>query len=339
MMSMETTGTIPGNLLTDQGEKPTALQVTRAATLTDKAVCVQIELHGIGCRRTVSTSQIEVTGDADKATDKTLLAASKKLFVSPEYDRLKKLDGRIRQYVYAQAIQSGLSSGFYWLPIPAVQRVHEKLKEFRAERQKIIDEWTTPLEGETQSPYEKEIDAIQPKLGPLFNRGDYLSVDRVRKMHWFEWSYVSFGAPEKLKSISIEMYQAAQDQAARKVEQAAELAQQVLRANMLKLVEHLTDKLSGRTEDGKRKAFRTESVDKVKTFLTEFRERNITDDAELGALVEDAKLLIAGVDPETLRKDDRTRDLVAEGFSQIQARLDTMVVDRPRRAISFKDEE
>lgn len=302
------------------------------ARMLDKSVCVTVELHGIGNSKQVSSQAVEVNADKD------MLRVSKTLLDSEELKAIRKKDGSIRQFLYNQCVQSGIKWGFYLVPIASVERVEEKLKQLQREREALIDAWLCPDVLTGKSPYEVQVEAQALTLRDLYNPGDYPPAERVRQAFSFEWQYVSFGTPGKLKSISKTMFEEEQKKAARKWEEATNAVQQVLRANLLDMIEHATDKLTGKRGDGKPKIFRDSMVVNLKEFMATFQDRNITDDAELGALVSQANALIEGVDPKTLRTDDSVRDTVRAGFEAIKTQLDAMVTDRPKRAISFEDE-
>ena len=74
------------------------------------------------------------------------------------------------------------------------------------------------------------------------------------------------------------------------------------------------------------------------SFLNTFALQNVTDDAELAGLVSKARQLVDGVDATTLRSDDLVRKSVAEGFAELRAQLDKLIVERGTREITFDEE-
>lgn len=56
---------------------------------------------------------------------------------------------------------------------------------------------------------------------------------------------------------------------------------------------------------------------------------------ELQKLVEKARNVLRGIDPEILRNEDDTRKIVADGFQEINKQLDLMIVDKPARRFDF----
>jgi hypothetical protein len=80
----------------------------------------------------------------------------------------------------------------------------------------------------------------------------------------------------------------------------------------------------------KKKVFKDSFVPNIQEFIDTFGVRNLTNDAELGVLVEQARNIIAGVDNQALRDDEGLREKVNRQFEQVRAQLDTMICRAPR---------
>ena len=115
-------------------------------------------------------------------------------------------------------------------------------------------------------------------------------------------------------------------------EEAARLAEQAFIGELAKLVQHLTERLTG-TEDGQRKTFRDTAVTNLVEFFQRFRALNVHSSPELDELVETAQRAVQGVGPQQIRDSDALRQHVASQFAGVQASLDEMLVDQPRRRI------
>ena len=87
------------------------------------------------------------------------------------------------------------------------------------------------------------------------------------------------------------------------------------------------------TEDGKPKTFRDTTVDNLNEFFARFRQLNIGGNADLEELVERAESIVSGVQPQQLRDNASLRQHIATQMSTVQANLDGLLVDRPRRNI------
>ena len=65
---------------------------------------------------------------------------------------------------------------------------------------------------------------------------------------------------------------------------------------------------------------------------------SIGSNVELDALVEQTKAVMAGVNATSLRKDATVVKAVTNGLSNVSAKLDVLIVEKPKRAFSFGDE-
>jgi hypothetical protein len=105
----------------------------------------------------------------------------------------------------------------------------------------------------------------------------------------------------------------------------------LLRETCLNLVSHLRSSLECDAY-GAPKRLATSTVRNLQEFFENFNLRNVTNDAELGSLVEQGRGLISGIDAESLRTMDGLRLRVRSELNNIeQAVTDTMMVAPTRR--------
>ena len=104
---------------------------------------------------------------------------------------------------------------------------------------------------------------------------------------------------------------------------------------LAELVEHLVERLSS-DESGKHKTFRDSTIENLNSFFARFNQLNIGSDEGLRDLIGQAQSVIQGVQPQQLRDNDSLRQRIATQMSAVQASLDGMMVDRPRRNILRK---
>jgi hypothetical protein len=118
-------------------------------------------------------------------------------------------------------------------------------------------------------------------------------------------------------------------------DEAIRLAEQAFTEEFARLVEHLSERLTGQHED-KPKVFRDSAVENFREFFERFRRLNIGSNEQLDELVEEAQQVIRGVRPRQLREDTDIRQRVSAQLGAVQGALDDLLVDRPRRAIIRK---
>jgi hypothetical protein len=83
---------------------------------------------------------------------------------------------------------------------------------------------------------------------------------------------------------------------------------------------------------GSRK-FRDSVVENLTEFFDRFRKLNVRSNAQLDDLVSQTQRIVQGVEPQQLRDSDPLRQRVSRQMATVQATLDGMLVDRPRRSI------
>ena len=74
-------------------------------------------------------------------------------------------------------------------------------------------------------------------------------------------------------------------------------------------------------------------MENLTEFFQRFRSLNVRSSEQLDRLVADAQGIMRGIEPQALRDDKDLRQQVATEMSRVQATLDGLLVDRPRRAI------
>lgn len=288
--------------------------------LVQKTVCIKVHQGLLGNTRRVGTSNVEV--DADKE----LIRVTKVLIDSEELRAIRQLDGEVRRYLYDTCLP--FEAGIHLLPLPLLETVDEKLRQFERRRSDLVEHFLSVYPALCQQAVER--------LRTLYDPRDYPPVDVVRSRFAFAWQYVSFGVPGQLREISAKVFANEREKAARLMSEASQQIQQVLRTALAEMVEHLRERL---TDDagGKPKQLRESAVQKLRAFLDNFDFRNVTDDRELKEQVEKARALLDGVDTRAIRDDSALRAQMRDGMAAIASSLDTMIVNRPTRKFRLEE--
>jgi len=74
-------------------------------------------------------------------------------------------------------------------------------------------------------------------------------------------------------------------------------------------------------------------VTNLTEFFRRFRALNVRSSADLDRLVETAQQLLQGADPHIVRNSESLRTHLTTQLATVQAHLDQMLVDGPRRRI------
>ena len=115
-------------------------------------------------------------------------------------------------------------------------------------------------------------------------------------------------------------------------EEAVQLAEQAFAAEFDKLVSHLIERISG-ADDGRKKIFRDSAVTNLHGFFERFRSLNVSSNEQLDDLVDTAQRALRGIEPQQLRNNAALSRGIATRLTGVQAQLEGLLVDRPRRRI------
>jgi hypothetical protein len=293
-----------------------------AQRLRRLAAAVRVHFTWWGVHRTLTAQQKEEVGDAYGA-DARLLSAGKKI-LDVRHDAYRKLTSvRTRVVNYWRGLT---------LPYvePGVRLIRQSDVEAFAHALAGFRDELTRAEADLNLVYDAVKADARRRLGRLYDPADYPS--EVRGLFRVEWDFPAVEPPSYLLQISPELYRQEQERIAGRFEEAVRLAEQAFVAEFAGLVGHLTERLAA-GPDGERRIFRDSAVTNLTEFFERFRRLNVGSSQELDQLVAQAQRLVQGVTPQGLRDDAGLRQQVATRFSQVQAALDGLVVDQPRRRI------
>ena len=220
----------------------------------------------------------------------------------------------------------------YQLPYPenAVRLIRQdRVSDFNLRMEQLRDELAEAA-VHLNDRYDELIRVARDRLGTLFNPTDYPS--SLLGEFQMGWDYPSVEVPDYLRRLNPELYREQSERVRNRFDEAVQLAEEAFISELSKLVTRLADRLGG-TEDGRPKVFRDTAVTNLTQFFHQFRELNIHSSEELDRLVDQASDLIQGVRPQQLRDNEFLREHVNSELSTVQASLDRMMLDRPRRSI------
>jgi hypothetical protein len=328
MSTTTTTSIDTGQLVSPSGrqheqQQPATQQERSAANrLRTTMAAVKLAFTWLGVRRTLAPEQRSTAARAFQA-DREFLSASKLI-----------LDTRNPTYRNVARVRTEASS--YWrsvtlpFPEPGVRLLNQNSLGLFASTMQTYRERLQEAARDLAGEYDQIKSEAQRRLGALYNASDYpSSLDGLFDM---EWSVVPIEPPQYLVALNPEVFQQEQARVRERFESAVELAEQAFATELQRLTAHLAERLTG-MHDGQPKIFRDSAVENLREFFERFRRLNIRSSPELDALVEQAQQTINGIEPQTLRDSNRLRQMVANDFSQIEAAVGELLIDRPRRNI------
>ena len=209
-------------------------------------------------------------------------------------------------------------TGLILVPKECIAAIEEILGRHRRDFQHEVARF---VEG-----YEQARKLARQGLGEFFSDLDYPI--NIQRKFGFEWSYLTLETPGKYRILSPEIYEREKQKFRAMMEETRELAMSALRQEFAECVNHMVERLSSDPE-GKTKVFKNCMVEKVQAFLDSFQGRNLFQDDELAGLVQKARSVLHGVDPDNIREDSWLKQRIAEQMSKVKATLDEAITDLP----------
>ena len=289
---------------------------------TTMAAC-RVQFTWWGVQRALTAEQKAQAAQAFDAEGE-FLSAGKKL-----------LDTKHTAFRAVTAIRTKISD--YWkglsLPFPepgirlikldAVEDFDRQMADYKAE----LDDAVANLDRH----FDELKRAAARRLGSLFNPSDY--PETLIGLFGVSFDFPSIEPPDYLVQLAPELYQREQERVRARFEEAVRLAEQAFLEDFARLVGHLTERITGTNDDGSPKVFRDSAVQNLDEFFERFRSLNVRSNQQLDDLVAQAQRAVRNVGAQDLRDSESLRGQVATQLSRVQASLDAMLVDRPRRRI------
>ncbi len=307
---------------TTSSESVSGTHSDSAEVLRSRFTALRLSFTWFGVRRSLSPEQCEQAASQFGA-ERAYVSASKKL-IDAAHPAMRAVN-QVRREV-----------GEYWrdvsLPYPEagirlirqvdLAELDDRLGNYRRRLTEAVD-LLESCHGEIKH-------MASERLGRLYCDADYPAT--FIGLFQFCWDFPNVEPPNYLASLKPELYQQEWNRMRSRFEEAVQLAEQAFVEELSGLVSHLSERLSG-ADDGKPKIFRDSAIENLHDFFERFQRLNIHSSNELETLVGRAQSLLSGVQPQQLRDSNGLRQQLATQLSSVQATLDGLMVDRPRRRI------
>jgi hypothetical protein len=283
---------------------------------------IRLAFTWLGVRKTLSNEQKSQAAETFGA-EREFLSAGKKLLdtAHPAFKAVTAVRSRIIQYWKGISLPYP-EAGIRLIRQDDIESLTVQLTSLKLDLSEAVEDLETHYSDLKRS--------ARVRLGSLFNSADYPVT--LSGLFDVAWDFPSVEPPDYLRQLSPQLYEQEAQRVAARFDEAVQLAEQAFTEELSKLVGHLTERLSG-NDDGKPKVFRDSAIENLQEFFTRFRHLNIRSNVELDQLVERTQRLIRGVAPQALRDDTTLRQQVTGQLAGVQATLDGLLVDRPRRNI------
>ena len=290
--------------------------------LRSTMAAARLSFNWLGVRKSLSSSQKDQAADSFGAEGKFLSAGKKLLDTShPAFKAVTAVRSQ------AVAYWKGISLPF---PEPGIRLIPQNSIDEFTERMSCFRDELDEAVLELNEHYDELRHAARERLGDLFDLSDYPTT--LVGMFAIEHDFPSVEPPPYLRQLSPELYQQECQRVQSRFDEAVQLAEQAFIEELARLVDHLTERLSG-SADGKPKVFRDSAVTNMAEFFERFRGLNVRSNEQLDELVGNAQRVVQGVEPQQLRDSQTLRQTISTQMTAVQAGLDQLLVDRPRRNI------
>ena len=296
--------------------------VSPSDRLRTSMAAARVSFTWLGVRKSLSSSQKDQAANHFGAESKFLSAGKKLIDTShPAFKAVTNV--RSQTIAYWKEISLPFPEpGIRLIRLDAIEEFNRKMALYQVQ----LEEAVRTLDQH----YEELRNAARDRLGELFDPADYPAT--LVGMFAIEHDFPSVEPPQYLQHFSPEMYRQECQRVQSRFDEAVQLAEQAFMEELSRLVEHLTERLSGQ-DDGKPKVFRDSAIANLTEFFERFRSLNVRSNEQLDELVLSAQRIVQGIEPQQLRDNQWLRQSITTRMTAVQAGLDQLLVDRPRRNI------
>ena len=296
--------------------------VSPSDRLRTSMAAARVSFTWLGVRKSLSSSQKDQAANHFGAESKFLSAGKKLIDTShPAFKAVTNVRSQTIAY-WKEVSLPFPEPGIRLIRLDAIEEFNRKMALYQVQ----LEEAVRTLDQH----YEELRNAARERLGELFDPADYPAT--LVGMFAIEHDFPSVEPPQYLQHFSPEMYRQECQRVQSRFDEAVQLAEQAFMEELSRLMEHLTERLSGQ-DDGKPKVFRDSAIANLTEFFERFRSLNVRSNEQLDELVLSAQRIVQGIEPQQLRDNQWLRQSITTRMTAVQAGLDQLLVDRPRRNI------
>jgi len=261
--------------------------------------------------------------------DKTAFRIYKEVLEGGTMLPINQHDGAVKRYMADRCLPSHYKSGMYLIPLTLVNEVTSYLESMREQRRSLVKQF--------MDSYEEAIERSKVRLAEDFDWKDYATPEAMEAAFSLEYQLVAFDVPKALKGMSNDVYEKEAAKAEQLLKEQAEKIQRALRVQFQEIVEAMQTALTP-GPDGKKRKFDPATMERWKKFCQYFKDRNITDDAELAKLVAQSEAIISSTSADYIKASDMVREHVGGGVTRIADKIGQLTMSA-KRSFSFEDDE
>jgi hypothetical protein len=229
-------------MLLDQPIPRTPAETSSADRLRTTMAAMRLSFTWFGTRKTLSTEQKAQAAESFGAEGE-FLSAGKKLIDTrdPAFRAVTAVRSQATAYFKGVSLPYP-EPGIRLIRQPDIEQIDRRMQEFRQELESAVDR--------LDNRFDQLKVAARNRLGDLYNEADY----PVSLSGLFEvaWDFPSVEPPEYLQRLKPELYAQECQRVQAKFDEAIRLAEAAFTDELAKLVDHLSERLTGQ-DDGKPK--------------------------------------------------------------------------------------
>jgi len=316
------------------------IQPSPIARLLESSVIFVLSFSRLQPKRTIGRENIGEQSDrggerslVEIAADTSMFTAGKSIIDSPELRKIASYDCETVRWFRVRCTSAPkkiLHPGAHIMSVDLLADAFAWMDVREAGR--------TALFAELKAVYPVRVAEAKVRLKELFDADEYPAVEDLEREFSMDYNVMEWGTPKKISTISQAAYEKEMAKAKATWTTVAANVEAGLIVGLQKKIAHLVERLTGEV-DGKPKRLNNTALARVEEFLELLPKINLTGNVDIVELGEAARRVIKGVDVKKLKEDKDVRASVVETMSKVTAALDKMMVDAPKRAMNFRDEE
>jgi len=291
-MNMVTSNAIQGS-----DSLPQAAPQTDAPTLASSAMLVEVNISHWAGRKKDKRASIDVT-HANHA-DNGVASVNKKLLANSDTLRAIQTHVTAVRNMHVNMTMPWSNSGLRLLPTAQYFKYSQAMSEMQNEFDRLASDFLTA--------YNDEVVDVQLKLGDLFSRDDYPTVDALSRKFAFRTNYMPLpDAGDFRVDIGNDALREVRDTYSDFYTKQYNNAMNDVWTRLHKALTNMSDRLDyGSKED--KKIFRDSLVDNVNDMVELLRVCNVTGSTQMSTMANNLEEAMSFVTPDALREDDTFR--------------------------------
>lgn len=235
----------------------------------------------------------------------------KQLLDSPELKAINKANLKVKELVYDLCLPGDELDGMRICPFGNVEKVEALMVEHETVTLPALVEQFIAV-------YDTQREQASAELKEQFNAALYPTTADMRKSFVARHRFKSFDVPSKLAEIKAEIFNSEQQKAAADLQSATSSVISAMRAAAQAAVQKLAEGLSGEsTADGKPKKLFAAHITNLQEFVGNFNIMNAANDTELAAQMDKLKLIMDGVNIDTVRENEGFKEKLTADVTEI----------------------